>query len=137
MSSFVLVELKTLLDSLGTLGTLKLSNMPETPDELGVLYEYGGQPPERQFGVVGIKYEKPSVQLVFRGKPNDYLSPRNKAEIAWRFLTSVQPGPLGAGILTPYLEITPIQSPFDLGPLDANLRASIACNFYVYKELSL
>lgn len=137
MSSFVLVELKALLDTLGTLGTIKIGNMPESPDAVGILYEYGGLSPDGQFGVAGIKYEKPSVQLVFRGIPNDYVGPRNKSEIAWRFLASVQPGPLGAGINTPYLRIWPIQSPFDLNPMDANLRTLIACNFYVHKELSL
>ena len=133
----LLYEVKIKLDSLGGLGTITIGTMPETPDAVGTLYEYGGQAPERAFGVVGVKYEKPAFQLVFRGAPNDYKGPRDKCELAWRFLMGVLPGPLGAGIVTEYLEIDPQQSPFPTEPADGNKRIKIGCNFYAMKVPSL
>lgn len=133
----LLYELQTRLTALGTLGTITIGTMPASPDIIGTLYEYGGQAPERGFGIVGVKYEKPSFQLVFRGIASDYKGPRDKCEIAWRFLTGVTPGPLGAGILTEYLQIDPQQSPFPTEPPDENKRIKIGCNFYALKVPSL
>lgn len=130
------VEIKTLLDTLGTLGTLTVGSMPASPDSIGTIYEYGGQMIERQFGQAGIRYEKPSLQIVFRGSPEDYASPRNRADIAWRYLAAVNPGPLGAGVSTEYLMITPQQSPFMMGPQDSNRRYLIGFNLYISKGLS-
>lgn len=127
-------EIKTMLDALGTLGTIVIGEMRPTPDVLGAIYEYGGLSPEHKFGVVGIGYERPSFQLCFRGAPNDYASPRAKAEIAWRALAAVQPGAIPSGT-TEYLTIDPQQSPFSLGK-DENNRYEIACNFWVVKEPS-
>ena len=133
----VLFEIKTFLDILGTLGTLTIGEMPATPDAIGTLREYGGQIPDRKFGVTGIGYEKPSIQLCFRGAPHDYSGPRTKSEIAWKALATVVPGALCAGVSTEYLMITPIQSPFPLGPMDANNRHIIACNFWITKVPSV
>lgn len=126
-------EIKTLLDALGTLGTLTVNSMPATPNTIGTIYEYGGQAPERGFGVSGIKYEKPALQIAFRGEPGEILAPRNKAEIAWRYLPTIQPGALGAGVTTEYLMIDPQQSPFLLGDSDKNNRFKIGFNFYITK----
>jgi hypothetical protein len=129
-------EIKTLLDALGTLGTLTVGSMPASPDVIGTIYEYGGQAIERQFGLAGIRYEKPSIQIIFRGAPEDYIGPRNKADIAWRYLPTVNPGPLGAGVTTEYLMLTPQQSPFPMEPQDSNRRFKIGFNVYVSKGLS-
>ena len=132
----ILTEIKTLLDALGTLGTIKIGPMPPTPDAIGVIQEYSGQMPERRFGVSGVGYEKPAFQLVFRGIAFDYSGPRTKAETAFRYLMTIQPGALGAGVTTIYLKIDPVQSPFPVAPMDLNNRHYIGCNFYATKEPS-
>jgi len=129
-------EAKTFLDSLGTLGTITIGFMPATPNAIGTIFEYGGQSPERAFGVSGIKYEKPAFQLVFRGDPFDYSGPRAKAEIAYRAFASVQPGALCNGVSTIYLQVDPQQSPHPTEPIDKNNRHNIGINFYTTKELS-
>jgi hypothetical protein len=130
------VEIKTLLDALGTLGTLTVGGMPATPDVIGTIYEYGGFQPDTQFGFSGIRYEKPALQIAFRGTPNDYIGPRTKADIAWKYLPTINPGPLGAGVTTEYLRIIPIQSPFPIGPQDSNQRWKIGFSFYITKAPS-
>jgi hypothetical protein len=132
----LLDEIKIFLDLIGTLGTIKKGYMPGTPDEMGMLKEYGGQSPERKFGVAGVGYEKPSFQLVFRGSPFDYNGPRAKAEIAFRALSAITPGALCAGVTTEYLMIEPQQSPHPTEPIDSNNRHNIGINFYATKGLS-
>jgi hypothetical protein len=126
-------EVKTLLDSLGTLGPIAVDSMPDSPNAIGCIYEYGGQVPERGFGVNGIKYEHPAIQIVFRGEPNDVLTPRTLAGIAWAYLPKINPGPLGAGVTTEYLQLNPQQSPFPIAPKDANNRWKIGFNVYITK----
>ena len=132
-----ILEIKTFLDLLGTLGTITIGFMPASPDEIGTLYEYGGLPIERQFGVAGVKYEKPSIQLVFRGAPDDYTGPRILAEIAYRALAAIQPGELCTGVTTEYLMVTPQQPPHPTEPIDNENRHNIGCNFYIEKCLSV
>ena len=132
-----LPEIKLKLDSLGTLGTLKIGFMPATPDAIGVLYEYGGFLPNRGFGVVGVLYEWVSFQLAFRGSPYDYSGPRAKAEIAYRYLVTLQPGALGATVTTNYLKIDALQPPHPVAAVDSNNRHSIGVNFRAMKELSV
>lgn len=104
-----IVEVRTYLAALGTLGTLVLGFMPASPDEIGVIYEYPGFAPERRFGVVGVGYEYPALQIVFRGAPHDYATPRATAELAYRALAQVEVMSLSG---TPYLQINPRQSPY-------------------------
>src|SRR5215210_6567726 len=137
MADTVLFELKKKMDALGGFGTLTVGNMPGTPDAIGTLYEYGGQTPERGFGIAGIKYEKPSVQIVFRGVAFDYKGPRDKADRAFQLLAGVLPGALGGGVTTEYLRIDPVQSPFPTEPPDGNNRVKIGVNFYVTKVPSI
>jgi hypothetical protein len=132
----ILQEIKAKLDALGTLGTIKIGFMPAGPDVMGCLYEYGGLMPDRGFGVAGIQYEYPSIQLVFRGAPFDYSGPRDKAEIAYRYFVTIQPGALGSGVTTNYLKLTPMQSPHPVMAIDANSRHTIGINIRVEKELS-
>lgn len=135
--SNTLAEVKTKLDALGTLGTIKIGYMGAEPDVLGCLYEYGGFIPDRGYGVVGIQYEYSTFQLVFRGAPYDYLGPRAKAEIAYRYLMTLQPGALGAGVTTVYLKIDALQPPHPVAAVDANYRHPIGVNFRAMKELSV
>jgi len=130
----VLTDLKTKLDALGSLGTIKIAFMGASPDVLGVLQEYGGQKPERRFGVVGIGYYRPAIQLSFRGAPYDFNGPYAKAGLALQYLASVPPGPLGDGVDTVYLQIDPQQSPHPVASIDANNRHYIGVNFYIFKE---
>ena len=127
-------EIKAFLDALGTLGTIVVGFAPASPDAVGIVREYGGGAPDGQFGVAGIKYEHPSIQVEFRGAPFDYAGPRAKAEIAWRALAAVQPGTFAPSAST-YLRIRPVQSPLPLA-MDDNQRHRIICNFWVEKELS-
>ncbi|MCG3776798.1 MAG: hypothetical protein JW395_3669 [Nitrospira sp.] len=127
------LDVRLFLVNLGSLGTIIIGKMPASPDVMGAINEYGGQTPEGAFGVAGVKYEKPSLQIVFRGDPNDYAGPMAKARIAWAALAAVQPGVL-TGASTTFLTIVPQQSPFSLG-VDENKRFEIACNFYCTKEL--
>lgn len=130
------LEIKARLDALGTLGTLTVGFMPASPDVIGTIYSYGGQQPERRYGVTGVGYEKPALQIVFRGAPGDYAGPRGKAEIAWRNLMTVTPGALGNGVTTEYLMIDPQQSPFPVEAPDTSNRHRIGFNFYITKEPS-
>lgn len=128
-------EIDAFLDTLG-LGNITRGSMPATPDAIGTLYEYGGQPAERRFGVVGMGYEKPAFQLVFRGAPGDYNGPRVKCETAIKALMAVQPGKITATSAI-YLTIDPQQSPFPVQPADNNNRHYIGFNFYATKEPSV
>lgn len=125
------VDIKGVLDALGTLGDIRVGYIDGSPDVMGVIYEYGGLPTQGRLGVIGVGYEEPSIQVVFRGAPNDYAAPMIKARAAWAALAGVQPGALASGDV--YLRIQPQQSPFSLGK-DANNRFEIACNYYLEKE---
>jgi hypothetical protein len=133
----LLSEIGTFLaaqSGLGALGTtLFLGAMPASPDVCGALYEYGGLAPSNGFGVVGVQYEFPAVQVVFRGTKQDYATTRAKAETAYRALAGVQPDTLLSG--TRYLQIRPQQAPF-LMRRDDDDRVYFAANYVCEKELS-
>jgi len=126
-------EMYSFLNALGTLGLLKKHAMPDEPDEVGCIYEYPGQHPEGRFGVVGIGYEKPALQIMFRGAPLDPVTPRTKAEIAYRALAAIQPGPQSG---VQYLTVTPQQAPFAIQLRDEKNRHRFGFNVYLYKEPS-
>ncbi len=128
-------EINALLatEGLGTVGTDLFSGyMPDKPDACGCVYEYGGERAELGFGVAGVQFENPSVQVVFRGAPQDYAGPRAAAETAYRALAEVQATTLSS---TRYLIVHPKQSPFEMKRDEAE-RVYIACNFDVRKEPS-
>jgi hypothetical protein len=132
----VLDQIATFLATagLGTVGAdLFKGKLPNDPNACGALYEYGGLPPEGQFGATSFKHESPSVQVVFRGEPHDYEGPRAKAETAYRALTAVETQSLSG---TFYNWIHALQSPFFLQRDDAE-RVVIACNFLCEKEPSV
>jgi hypothetical protein len=128
-----LLEIVTYLTtSPNLLGPITAGSMPATPDTMGAVYEYGGSQAMAGFSYPGIQHENPSVQVVFRGGPGDYLAPRQKAEAAYRALTQIQAKVLSG---TKYLFVSAIQSPFLL-TRDDNERVLIACNYSITKELS-
>jgi len=128
------VEVKTFLDGIGSLGTIRVGNMDATPNALGVIYEYGGLSPIGQFGVQGVYQERPSIQIVFRGEPHDYETPMTRARIAYFALAAAQPGTL-SGTSTVYDMIVPAQPPFSTGK-DPNNRYEVKCNYYLTKNAS-
>lgn len=126
------VEIKTFLDNLGGLGIIRVGHLDQTPDALAAIYEYGGFIAEGRYGIRGVGYERPTIQVVFRGAPNDYATPRNRAQQAYLALAAIQPGEIYSGSSI-YQTVTPQQPPFSMGR-DANLRFMIACNYQIVKE---
>lgn len=106
--------------------------LPDTPDLATALYEYGGSFGNLGFGVPGLKYESPAVQLVTRGAPGDYTTPRARIEALYKQLPRVQ-GQVLSGAY--YLTIRPMQSPFPL-EIDAANRKKFVVNFTIEKEMS-
>lgn len=125
-------ELKVLLDSVGTIGPVKVGNMDEQPDILAVIFPYGGQASIGQFGVVGVGYERPSIQFMFRGVAGDFEGPMTRARAAYTAVTSIQPGTLSGGTAE-YLTAIAQQPPFSLGQ-DKNRRFEIVFNVYFEKQ---
>jgi len=123
-------HIKGELDSLGTLGTIIVGEVPAKPDAIGVIAEYGGRAGERQFGQKGIYYEKPSFQVLFRGDPHDYDTPMQKCLVAMRYLAQLQAITLNG---VEFLTVDPQQNPFSLGK-DENNRYEIVCNFWTEKR---
>jgi len=118
---------------LGVVGTtIFLGSMPETPTACCAVIEYGGAPPEMGFGLAGVKYETPAIQVMFRGAEGSYAATRALAEAAYRGLCEVETTTLSG---TFYHHIHPQQSPFSL-KRDDSKRVYIACNFLAEKEPS-
>jgi len=134
MSTTPGLEILAFLTGLGGLGTIYLGIMAATPNTLGALIEYGGLAPDYQFGTVGIKYETPALQLMFRGEPGNYSAPMAKARIAYKALAELQPGTISSGSAI-YLTVKPQQAPFSLGQ-DSNLRYEVGFNLYCTKEIA-
>lgn len=136
----VLNEIAAKLASLGlgTVGTtIHIQTMPETDASssgmpMCAVYEYGGLAADLGFGDTGILHEHPSVQVVFRGWPYDYATPRTSAGTAHNGLASVQGTTLSG---TNYLLIRPSQSPFPIKK-DEMHRWYIGCNYQIDKEPS-
>jgi len=120
-------------NALGTYGTdLFLNSMPETPDVCGAVFETGGAPPSAGFGVAGIQYETPGIQIRFRGARRDADGPRVKAQTAYRLLVTKW-GQVLSG--TQYLTLKPSQAPFPL-ERDGNERVVWVFNALCEKGLS-
>ncbi len=109
-----------------------VGRMPDAPDACCTLYEPPGLAPNHGFGVAGIQFETPSVQVVCRGVPDDYATPRALAATAWNALSEVQGEALSG---TNYNMITPRQSPFEM-KRDERGRVHIAFNALCEKEPS-
>lgn len=134
-----LSEVKTyiqLLGGTGVTGTIILGDTPAEPDAVCILYETGGAPPERAFGVVGVDTEMLGLQVVTRGAPGDYAGPRAKIELIYRHLMKVEAMTLSG---TYYKMIRASQSPFFFNrDLSKNPpRVMFAVNFLCEKSLSV
>lgn len=118
-------------NGIGTLGsTLFVGTLPDTPDALVGLMEYGGVGPVHALGGGDAKYERPRVQVVARA--TTYSAARTKIEAVYKLLHKVTNTTLSS---VRYLMIEAVQSPFFLEK-DGNNRVKLAVNFQVHKELS-
>ena len=133
----VLDEIVAFLDAEG-LGTawadLFMGSMPDDPDACGCVYETGGIPPDLGFGSSAVRFESPAIQVVFRGAPDDYATPRANAKTAFASLAGVEAPTTLTGTI--YNWIHPLQSPFKLGEPDKKQRILIACNYLVEKAIT-
>lgn len=117
---------------LGVVGTsIFIGMLPDHPDELLAVMETGGSAPTFGFGVPGLKFETPNVQVIVRGARGDYSAPRFTIGLAYKGLSTVQGQYLG---LTYYHMIKPIQSPFMLHR-DQNERPVFIFNASCEKEI--
>ena len=114
---------------------LWLNKHPESqPDTSVAIFESGG--PGAVYNFDGIKVERPTLQFISRS--SGYESARDNAEHIYVLLSGVTNATIAkssAGGTTPYLTITPLQSPTDIGQ-DASARAMVSCNYVIEKELS-
>ena len=139
----VLEEVATYLSSLGTVGTYKgagvsggtlfVPELPATPNACGAVKEAGGSAPDRGFGSVVPRFENAAIQLLFRGEPYDYATPREKARLAWLAMLAILPDQELSG--TTYVWIRALQQPFPLKKDDLH-RHYVACNYLIQKEPS-
>ena len=108
------------------------------PDEVVLLQEYGGIQDEPNMSDpggapgYGVRLEYPRIQVLHRGKRDDYVTPRTKAEATRKVLMAVNDTSL-SGVHYSYIEI--LQPPYRLRT-DANFRIEIAYNIQVCKRLS-
>ena len=116
--------------SVGTRGTtLFTAIMPDTPDELVVIYENPGMMPSRSHST-NPNLEHPQLGIWVRGTTDgDYVGPRQKAQDAYNALVLIRNQTLSA---TLYLDVMPMQQPFLL-ERDDNQRAIIGFNAAVTK----
>jgi Bacteriophage minor capsid protein len=106
------VHLQTL--GLGVLSeTLFLDGFPQdapgasTPDLIAALVETPGFPPDSIHNTPAPSREHPVVQLLVRGAPYDYVTPRQWAQQIWMALGSIRNMTL-SGVF--YLTVRPLQS---------------------------
>lgn len=111
--------------------TVVKGQLPDAPASCIAVLEYGGPPPDLGFGVAGIQYEYPALQLLFRGEPNDYASPRALAETVYQELAKVQAESIGSPPVY-YHFVKPQQAPFLL-ERDGQQRCVIAFNVVAEK----
>ena len=118
----------------GTTGDIFKALAPQSPNSALMLFEYPGLPSYKtmQGGVGGAIAELPRVQIVCRGIPQDYNTPRTNAKAVHNKLDG-----LGQKTMTgiEYLWIEALSPPFLL-ERDENERVWIACNYQVTKRSS-
>lgn len=105
--------------------------LPSTPNTVIALYETGGLAPDR-FLMGGVTVDRPAMQVVVRGAPNDYATPRLQMEKIYQGLIGLNAFTQDG---TKYINFTPLQAPF-LFDRDENERVKFAVNFLVWKEFS-
>lgn len=118
-----------------TLGDVYAGYIPNEPAKLLAVNLYSGMSPQFGFGIPGLKYEEPGLQLFARGEANDEDEPYARIHRAYLELCKIQSMTLSSG--TRYLMFRPRQSPFRLRQDEQNHRFEFVVNFGVWKEISL
>ena len=115
----------------GTVGSnIFKSTMPPSPDAAVALYETGGLAPENRFGTKGIEWERPAVQIIVRGAPNDYATARATIQTIYESIAEIETEELSG---TKYFLSDPQQNPFALN-VDEQQRPSVAFNVILTKD---
>lgn len=115
----------------GTVGTnVFKSTQPPSPDACVSLIETGGLPPTRAFGTAGIQYERPGIQFLIRGAPNDYQTARTTAQTLFENLATIETEDLSG---TRYYLSENLQEPSPLD-VDAQERPTIVFNMIFTKD---
>ena len=114
---------------------LYLGSLPESPDEVIALQETGAGPSVYVHEQASPSLERPTLQVLSRSE--SYESARTKAQSAYRMLSRLVNSSLPSSTTLAgsrrYLKVTPLQTPFSIGP-DQNNRHRIVFNIQVLKE---
>jgi hypothetical protein len=126
-------EITTYFGTLGLTGyTITAGQRPDGTDKVVTVYETGGFPAELGFGVAGIQFEHPTVQVTVRGEADDYAGPRAILQTIYKEFPKQQAATLSG---TKYNTVRPTQAPFLL-ERDAKRRVVLAVNFEIEKAPS-
>lgn len=108
--------------------------LPPTPNSCVAVIEYGGRssPDIRSFGQAEMTREYPRIQILVRGEPDDYVTPRVKAQDVMRAMSRIMTTSLSG---VSYYTSTPIQSVFPLVRDDLR-RYVFAFNVELFKAVS-
>lgn len=121
--------------SIGTQNVTLFENFqPSSPNTCVTICEYGGRtaPDMRVFGAAEIVREYPRVQFLIRGEPDDYVTPRVKAQDTMRAVSRIMMTTL-TGVV--YYTSTILQPPFVLKKDE--LRRYVLCfNAEFFKAVS-
>jgi len=133
--AIMLAEIAAMLQTggIGTLGattgwTIRVAEIPDTPNTCVSLYEYAGLPSDLTLD--GTRDVTPGLQVRVRGERNGYITARGKAEAVSVLLDGVGNTTIGTHV---YKYIFATQQPSFLG-LDENQRPQWVQNFRVCKE---
>ena len=132
----MLDELETYLvaETVATAAQIFQDWMPDRPDVCLVIYAEPGIAPSLGFGIEGIQFETPNVQIVTRATALDPLTAETLSWAAFNALVKIQGRVLGT---TNYLIALPHQTPsgVTLGP-DEKQRPRFSFNINMRKEPS-
>ncbi len=110
--------------------TIFLGQVPETPDDVIVLLEYGGAPPMHTHDNPQRAIEYPRVQVTARSK--SYQTARQNCEAALSALDRIVNTSING---TRYLRCLAQQAPFLLGK-DQNARHQVVVNCELWKAVT-
>jgi hypothetical protein len=120
-----------------TAKVIAIGTLPSAPDKVVCLREYSAAPSELGYGVDGVQFEYPGLQMLARGEPGDYSEPRVRLERTYLAGAKVQAVTLtGATGSAYHLVWLPQQAPFLLDRDESN-RFIFAVNFIVQKRPSV
>jgi hypothetical protein len=114
------------------LGLIQLGTLPASPNKVLALRKYSPKPSDLGYGVDGIQFEYPGLQILARGEPLDYAEPEARIEAAYQAGAKVQAKVLSG---VQHLIWLPQQPPFLL-ERDENNCFVFAANFICQKRPS-